>query len=247
MSNKTPWEEFFDSHAPVYNDNCFTQNTAEEIKFILAELDLKAGNTVLDVGCGTGRHAVALAKLGIKVTGIDLSSGMLAQAKAAAKAAGVELELIHADATKFNLERQFDCAICLCEGAFGLLSSTDDAIAQPLAILKNISESLKPGAKCLLTVLSAFKMIRQYSQEDVEKKVFDPLTISEVSSAIPADGKEGVTVKERGFVPTELILLFKMAGLEVLHLWGGTAGSWKKAAINLDEYEIMIVASKPAK
>lgn len=45
-------------------------------------------------------------------------------------------------------------------------------------------------------------------------------------------------------MPTELTLLFRMAGLNVLHIWGGTAGGWGRRKINLDEYEIMVVAEK---
>jgi hypothetical protein len=51
-------------------------------------------------------------------------------------------------------------------------------------------------------------------------------------------------MREHGFVPTELQLLFRMAGLNVLHIWGGTAGDWRRGQINLDEYEIMAVAEK---
>ena len=39
-------------------------------------------------------------------------------------------------------------------------------------------------------------------------------------------------------------LLFRTAGLNVLHIWGGTAGDWRRGQINLDEYEIMVVAEK---
>jgi hypothetical protein len=51
-------------------------------------------------------------------------------------------------------------------------------------------------------------------------------------------------MRERGFVPTELRLLFGLAGLETLGIWGGTAGTWGKRPIDLDEYEIMVLARK---
>lgn len=53
-------------------------------------------------------------------------------------------------------------------------------------------------------------------------------------------------LRERAFVPTELVLLFRMAGLEVLNIWGGTAGNWGRRKIDLDEMEIMVLARKPA-
>ncbi len=115
------WESFFDGHAPDYLDNVFTKNTDFEVKFIIDELGLTPGTWVLDIGCGTGRHTIPLARYGIKMTGLDLSEGMLAQARAYADKENIKVELIQADATNFQLPQQFDHAICLCEGSIGLL------------------------------------------------------------------------------------------------------------------------------
>ena len=244
MTEKSTWEQFFDAHAPLYEENVFTKNTLAEVDFLLEVLDLPAGASVLDVGCGTGRHAVELAKRGHAVTGIDLSSAMLAQAAAAAQAAGVDVEWLQRDATDFVLDRSFDAAICLCEGSFGLLSQGDDPIEQPLAILHNISANLNPGAMAVLTVLNAARMLRSYQNQDVAEGRFDPFSLVETNSMPPREGMPPVEVRERAFVGTELILLCRLAGLEVVHLWGGTAGNWGRRPLDLDEYEIMFVARK---
>ncbi len=246
MSGKTAWETFFDAHAPVYEENVFTKNTLEEVDFLLDELNLAPGGSVLDVGCGTGRHSVELARRGYAVTGLDLSSEMLAQAAAAAKAAAVDVEWIRSDATSFSLPNKYDAAICLCEGSFGLLGRTDDPVGQPLSILRNISRSLKPEARVLATVLSASRMLRAHSNEDVAAGRFDPLALVESSESPPREGLPAVAVRERGFVGTELRLLFHLAGFSVVNLWGGTAGNWGRRPLDLDEYEIMIVATKAA-
>ena len=242
MTKKADWERFFDGHAPVYMDNCFTKNTVNEVDFLIEELRLKPGATILDVGCGTGRHAIELARRGYMVTGVDLSTGMLAEAKKSAKKAKVAVTWVHANSARMPIDQEYDAVICLCEGAFGLLGRGDDALEQPLAILRGVAKALKPGARCLFTVLNGYRMARRYSQADVEKNTFDPLTLSELSEVpnlrLPA------TMRERGFVPTEMQLLFRTAGLYVLHIWGGTAGDWKRGQINLDEYEIMVVAEK---
>ena len=75
------WEFFFDHHAPHYLDNVFTKNTLEEAEFIIEELMLPAGSHILDIGCGTGRHCIELARRGYKMTGVDISSGMLNEAR----------------------------------------------------------------------------------------------------------------------------------------------------------------------
>lgn len=235
------WEDFFDGHALQYMENVFTRNTIAEVDFIMDIFNPAEGQSILDVGCGTGRHSVELARRGYKVVGIDLSSGMLVQARKAAEAAGVEVEFIKADATEYRPETQFDFAVCLCEGAFCLLGTGDDPIEHDLKILSNIRDSLKPGGMFILTCLSAFRTIRMYSNDDVASGRFDPLTLTEKS-----DVDESLNLRERGYVPTELRLLFDSAGLEVLHIWGGTAGNWGRRAIDLDEYEIMVVARKPA-
>jgi SAM-dependent methyltransferase len=243
---KSTWERFFDAHAPIYEENVFTKNTVQEVDFLLAELDLPPGGSVLDVGCGTGRHAIELAKRGYAVTGLDLSTEMLAQAGGAAQGAGVQVQWIHGDATQFSFSETYDAAICLCEGAFGLLGQDDDPIDQPLSILRNVSRSLKPQARAVFTVLNAAAMLRRCHNEDVVRGRFDPLTMVESSEHAPREGLPAIAIRERAFVPTELTLLFRLAGLPVLNMWGGTAGNWQRATLDLDEMEIMVVACKTA-
>ena len=246
MTDKKTWEAFFYAHAPVYEENVFTKNTVREVDFLLEELSLQPGDSILDVGCGTGRHSIELTKRGYDVTGLDLSSEMLARAADAAIAAGGSVDWIYADATQFILPRKYNCAICLCEGAFGLLGQGDDPIDQPQSIPCNISRSLKPQAKTVLTVLNATAMLRRHTNEDIARGRFDPLTLVESSECPPREGLPAIAVRERAFVPTELLLLFRLAGMSVINMWGGTAGNWGRRSLDLDEIEIMVVARKIA-
>lgn len=246
MSEKSTWERFFDAHAPIYEENVFTKNTIREVEFLLEELRLPPGGAVLDVGCGTGRHAIELAKRGYVVTGLDLSSQMLSRAAEAAKVSSVQVEWIRSNATRFTFPGRFDAAVCLCEGAFGLLGTDDDPIDQPLSILCNISRSLKPQARALFTVLNGAHMLRKHQNKDVKEGRFDPLIMVECGEHPPREGLPAVAVRERSFVPTELALLFRIAGMSVDNMWGGTAGNWGRRALDLDEIEIMIVAHKTA-
>jgi SAM-dependent methyltransferase len=246
MLEKTTWERFFDAHAPIYEDNVFTKNTLREVDFLLDELLVPPGGAVLDVGCGTGRHAIELAKRGYVVTGLDLSSEMLARAADRARAENLHVDWVRSNATQFTFPGRFDAAVCLCEGAFGLLGQSDDPIDQPMSILRNVSRSLKPQAKALFTVLNGAFMLRKYQNRDVAEGRFDPLTMVESSKLPPREGLPAVSVRERAFVPTELLLLFRIAGMSVLNMWGGTAGNWGRRSLDLDEIEIMIVARKTA-
>jgi SAM-dependent methyltransferase len=158
----------------------------------------------------------------------------------------VNVDLIRSDATQFSLPEKYDAAICLFEGAFGLLGAKDDPIGQPLSILSNISRSLKPGAKAVLTVLNGAAKIRWASNENVSEGRFDPLTMVWSSEHPPREGLPPVPVRCRAFLPTELVMLFRLAGMSVVSMWGGTAGNWGRRKLDLDEIEIMIVARKIA-
>jgi cyclopropane fatty-acyl-phospholipid synthase-like methyltransferase len=245
-SNRNEWEFFFDRHAPNYMDNTFTKNSREEVEFIVEELNLPPGSQILDIGCGTGRHAVELARRGYRMTGVDISTGMLKEAQREADKAGVKIDLIHADASQFKSENEFDAAICLCEGAFGLLGSEDDPYEHEFNILKNIHDALKPGGRLILTALNGMRKIREATQKTIADGTFDLLTLVETyPHEYDSEGeKQNIIVRERGFVPSELILLLIMAGFRVEHIWGGTAGHWKRAAVDLDEMEIMAIARK---
>jgi cyclopropane fatty-acyl-phospholipid synthase-like methyltransferase len=244
--SKTVWQEFFDNHAPGYMENVFTKNTEFEVEFIIRELGLVPGNRILDVGCGTGRHCIPLALRGMKVTGIDHSEGMLEQARKYAEREKASVELIQADASRFSTPELFDHAICLCEGAMGLLNSDKDAAGHDLSILENISNSLKSGGKLLMTVLNGLKKIREHTPEDVKNGIFDPVhLVTREKMLIETDGEQKeLQYYEKGFTAGELFHIIKLSGMEILHLWGGTAGSWNKQNLQLDEYEIMVIAQK---
>jgi cyclopropane fatty-acyl-phospholipid synthase-like methyltransferase len=247
MPPPTEWQAFFDHHAPEYLQNEFTHHTLVEADLVVEVLRLAAGDRVLDVGCGVGRHALELARRGLRVTGIDISAGMLREARRAAAAAGLEVEWVQADAAQFAASLPYDGAYCLCEGAFGLLSGGDDALHHDRAILDGVHGALRPGARLLLNCLNGMRQLRRCTPEDVAGRRFDPEEMAE-RSEMEIDTPEGrriVAVRERGYVPTELRLLMAAAGFEVEALWGGTAGLPFRRAPALDEMELMVLGRKP--
>ncbi len=169
---------------------------------------------------------------------------MLAEARKSAAEAGVDIHWIQMDAKEMHFEEGFDAAICLCEGAFGLIGTAEDILTHELSILKAIHRSLQPGAKLILNAPNGLSKIRSATTDQVQSGAFDPLTLTEtfeVEIEAP-DGPKRLAVHERGFVPSELRIMLDITGFRVDSIFGGTAGAWNRETVSLDEIEIMAIA-----
>jgi SAM-dependent methyltransferase len=246
MSANEGWRAFFDGHAPIYMQNVFTRNTAAEVEFLVDALRLGPGSRLLDLGCGTGRHAVELAHRGYRMVGVDLSRGMLCQAQAAARGAEVAVNRVQANATRFVAPACFDGAVCLCEGSFGLAEDGEDPIAHDEAVARNLAHCLRPGAPLVLTALNGLRLLRQHRAEDIASGAFDPATLTE-RHLIEWDTEAGhrkTVIREHGHRPDELQALFEAAGFAIRHIGGGTAGNWGYRPVDPEEHEVMLIARR---
>lgn len=121
--------ENFNHYSKYYDLLYADKDYKREVKYVL---NLIAQNTklpiksILELGCGTGIHAVGLAKDGFYVHGVDMSSEMLSLAKIRAEKEGCadSLTFVLGDARNFRVEKNFDAIISL----FHVLSyQTNDA------------------------------------------------------------------------------------------------------------------------
>ena len=79
------------------SDEAQAERTAAEVTFLVQALARPPGAALLDLACGHGRHAIALAERGYRVTDLDLSASHLALARQAAAAQGVAVTWVQAD------------------------------------------------------------------------------------------------------------------------------------------------------
>jgi SAM-dependent methyltransferase len=219
----------------------FTKGTEQEVGFLVDALELDPGARVLDVGCGPGRHALALARRGIEVVGVDLSEDFIALARDAAAADdGLPVRFEVGDVRDLAFDDEFDAVICLCQGGFGLLGGRDE----PRAFAR-IAAALRPGGGLALTAFSAAFAVRFL--EDGES--FDPATgvLHERSTVRNEDGAEQVfDLWTTCFTSRELDLLARHADLDVVGVHGVTPGRYRTAPPTLDDPELLLLARRHA-
>ena len=224
---------------PAYLRNAFTKGTEQEVGFLVDALGLARGHRVLDVGCGPGRHALALARRGIEVDGFDLSEDFVALARDAAEAEGLSVRFQVGDVRELSYRAEFDAVICLCQGGFGLLGGRDEP-----RVFERIAATVRPGGRLALTAFSAAFAARFLE----EGETFDPATgvLFERSTVRNEDGVEQVfDAWTTCFTARELELLAERAGFEVDGLHGVTPGRYGTAPPTLDDPELLLLARRP--
>jgi SAM-dependent methyltransferase len=225
-----------DHLGPAYLRYSFTKGTEQEVDFLVGALPLRPGMRVLDVGCGPGRHAAALARRGIEVHGIDVSARFVELATASAPP-GATFERLDARALPFREE--FDAAISLCQGGFGLLGGDGEG-----DVLGGMARALRPGGVLAVSAFSAYFQVRWL--EDGDRFDADTGVNHERSTLRDPDGNEAeFDLWTTCFTPRELRLLAAAAGLSPRAVWSVTPGAYRGDRPSLDTAEFLLVAERP--
>ncbi len=109
---------------------------------VVRRLGIAAGQRVLDVGCGTGNAALAAARAGAAVTGVDPAAGLLALARRRAEEDGLDVEFLRGDAEELPVAAEFDIVMSV----FGVIFAADAAQAA-----RQMTRSPRPGGVVALT------------------------------------------------------------------------------------------------
>ncbi len=137
------YDELSDDYDRLVN---WEQRLAVELPFIERQLKACGARRVLDAACGTGHHAIALARRGYEVVGTDLSAEMIARARANAAAAGVHARfLIAGFGTLARSLAGFDALLCLGNSLPHVLSD-----AELQATLKDFATVLRTDGLLLI-------------------------------------------------------------------------------------------------
>lgn len=224
------WENFFHGVAlDFWRAAISDEQTRAEADFIEKVLQLPAKAKVLDVPCGNGRLAIALAQRGFQTTGVDIASEFIAEGKANSIRVGVQVDFQERDMRDLPWAGEFDGAFCF-GNSFGYLDDAADA-----DFLSAVSQTLKPGrrfvidapavAECILPTFQPSRSIElagiavsiEHRYDHEQGRMFNDFTFTR-------DGVEDRRPSsQRIYTYHELTELLRDAGLETVAAYSSLA------------------------
>ncbi|MDX2442593.1 MAG: class I SAM-dependent methyltransferase [Bacteroidales bacterium] len=255
MNKKQWYEALFENYGEKYDNEIFTKGTLGECDFIETELNSDKSLKILDVGCGTGRHAIELSKRGYLITGIDLSESQLTRAREKAEKNHLIIDFQQQDARNLSFKDDFDVAIMLCEGGFPLME-TDEMNYE---ILKSVSNSLRVCGKFIFTTLNGLFPLYHSVEEFCDStskdgsatyrsNTFDLLTFRDHNTTEFEDdfgNKKTLECNERYYMPSEITWLLKSLGYKKIDIFGAKLGAFSRNdKLTTEDFEMLVIAEK---
>jgi ubiquinone/menaquinone biosynthesis C-methylase UbiE len=229
------FEDLAEHMGEAYDRYAHTKGTMQEVDHVVGALGLTPGDRVLDVGCGTGRHAIELARHDIDVHGIDISQRFIDIARQRSSLVTFE----RCDARSLRFEAEFDAVICLCQGAFGMMTADgDDA-----AVVAGLARSLRPGGRLALSAFNAYFAVKYHDEAQ-----FDALTgVSHEMTEIRSEsGTSRIVDLWTGcYTPRELRLLLGAHGFEVDSISSVEPGAYGPTPATTESPEFLAIAHLP--
>jgi SAM-dependent methyltransferase len=227
-----------DPYAPlaaVYDD--WSSGMTEDIPFYV-DLAREADGPVVELAVGTGRVAVPVAQaIGRPVIGIDNSPGMLAGARSAAEAAGVELDLREGDMRELRLDEPAALVYCPFRSLLHLPTWADRR-----TVFEGVARALRPGGRFAWNAFAFDHSIAARLQgEHQDEPLPHTVTYGVGENRIDINLDSGGSLSIWWATKNEWLGLIDVAGLEVEALYG----SFDKRPFDDDSREYVWVARKP--
>jgi SAM-dependent methyltransferase len=248
------FEDLADHMGSAYLRYSFTKGTVQEVDHLVAALGLVPGSRVLDVGCGPGRHAHELARRGVQVLGVDIAATFVDLATSAAPD-GATFERLDARdlLAETRLHGVFDAVVCLCQGAFGLMTAADGRVGADgqmvdgdFLVVAGMAAALRPGGRLALSAFSSHFVVRSQALGLYESH-FDAATgvTHERTEVRSPDGTPlAADLWTACYTPRELALLCRVHGLRVDSISSVEPGAygWDRPTVESPEYLLLATA-----
>lgn len=242
------WESYFGPDALRLYAHKDAASGEAEVRSILAAMPLRPGARILDVGCGTGRHALALAKRGFSVIGLDTSETMLEAAEKARQEAGVDLTLHRGDMRDLPISEvgKVDAILSIFT-SFGFFTDAENE-----RVAMGMSRSLVRGGRILLdldgrdavqqmvggrrwTRLGESYLLDEFSYDGDAKRLVGTRIL------LDGEGERRYPFDYRIYSEPEIRGLLSKVGLRTLAVYG----SLDRAPFNPRAARMVVLAEKP--
>lgn len=230
------FEDLADHLGATYDRYSHTKGTGQEVDHLEGLLQLEPAMRILDVGCGTGRHAHELARRGYAVHGIDISERFVDIARAEASE-GATFDRV--DARTLTFDAEFDIVICLCQGAFGMMTAGDD----DEAVVAGMARALRPGGHIVLSAFNAYFAVRYHDDAEFNAAA----GVSHERTEIRSESGESATVDlwTGCYTPRELRFLFDRHGLVIDSIASVEPGAYGVVAPSTESPEFLVAGHRP--
>jgi len=158
------WHEddaFWEAFGPVMFTEKLRAAAPADVDAIVELVDLPLGASILDLGCGVGRHALELARRGYQVTGVDRTVAYLAEARERARKEGLPGAFLMADMREFVRPAAFDMVLSLRTSFSYFKDAADNK-----KVLVNVARSLKPQGRFVLQLMGKEVLARIFQARD---------------------------------------------------------------------------------
>lgn len=216
--------------------------TSSEVDFLVTTAGLRPGSRVLDVPCGSGRHAMELARRGFRVTGQDVSAEAVEHARKAVARQGLDVDLRLGDMRSLLADGQFDATICL-GNSFGYLEHAETRqflLAAPGNVLVldygAVADSLLPHMPGELVLsFGGVDAVAVNSYDAATGRLVIRFTFSR-----GAETQEGICI-QHVYTAAEVTRMVTAAGFGRVELYGDVDGR----PFELGSPRLLLVARRP--
>lgn len=205
------------------------QDAELHINFILSEINLQPNSKILDMACGAGRHSIVLAKKGYKVTGIDFSDTLLAEAVKDAASEKLDIKFIKSDIRNFSIDERFDLILNLFT-SFGYFEKDEENFS---VFLKAFEFLNKSGffvldffnKNYLLRNLIPVTEEKHNNKQIIQKRFVRKGRIEKIIEIIDKNGKKTFNESVKLYSAEQLKNKLLEIGFEIVSLFGDFDGS----------------------